>query len=221
MRTLSFLLVLLLAVLFVSSISVRAQEEEDDSSLDAAFNAVQDDLQELDLAEEIQAEEEEEEVNSWELNAARKKTKAAKKPAVAKKASKPAAAAGAVIAKRALMAKIILERAKTASIGWCAMYVRTAIQMAGIPVISQAYAKQYGANLVAVGWKKISPRPKERYRGDIIVFQQAAGGNIAGHIQMWAGAQWVSDFKQGTNDNTPWSMYARTASAYFRYYGKN
>ncbi len=32
--------------------------------------------------------------------------------------------------------------------------------------------------------------------GDIAVFQSYPGGSIHGHIQMYNGSQWVSDFKQ-------------------------
>ena len=33
--------------------------------------------------------------------------------------------------------------------------------------------------------------------GDIAVFQPANGSNPAGHIEVWDGTQWVSDYKQG------------------------
>jgi hypothetical protein len=215
MRVLSYLLVLFLAVLFVSSISAQAQDDEENSyAVDEPLSSPPDDgtLAELDSAdvEELELSNDEDSdfaENDFGLTSAKKKTTKAHLPK-------------AVIDTRHKMASIILSRARTSSIGYCAMYVRTAIQMAGVPVIQQAYAKQYGANLIAVGWKRLASRPAKRRRGDIIVFQPYPGGNIAGHIQMWSGAQWVSDFKQGTNNNTPWSGYIRAKSAYYRYYGK-
>lgn len=79
----------------------------------------------------------------------------------------------------------------------CAQYVRQAIEAGGITLERPAsgYAKDYGPSLENAGFKKI---PKEDYspqKGDVIILQPPPGRD-AGHIQMYNGERWVSDFNQ-------------------------
>lgn len=87
--------------------------------------------------------------------------------------------------------------------GLCATYVREAIEKGGVkfkappppvPVSAQGYydyLKDY--------FDKITPTPEPDYlpkKGDIAVFQSPDDEHPHGHIQMYNGTQWVSDFKQ-------------------------
>jgi type VI secretion system secreted protein VgrG len=60
----------------------------------------------------------------------------------------------------------------------------------------QADAKSYGPFLIAKGFKEVPKTNSAPKKGDIVVIQPYPGGNQAGHIAMYDGGQWVSDFKQ-------------------------
>jgi len=86
--------------------------------------------------------------------------------------------------------------------GLCATYVRRAIEAGGVkfkappPVPVPAY--KYDGYLDDY-FAKVTPTPPDNYlpkRGDIAVFQQPNEKHKSGHIQMYNGIQWVSDFKQ-------------------------
>ncbi|WP_233873507.1 hypothetical protein [Paraburkholderia adhaesiva] len=92
------------------------------------------------------------------------------------------------------------SHAGATSHGRCAAYVRQALAAGGIEIErteATRYAKDYGSILLAHGFSEasvdslISPK-----KGDISVIQPYPGGNIAGHITMYNGHQWVSDFRQ-------------------------
>ncbi len=89
------------------------------------------------------------------------------------------------------------SNAKTKSIGKCATYVRIAFQ-AGGGVVSLPYpisAKNYGPTLIANGFAEVSLENYEATLGDIAVFQ-APPNETHGHIQIFTGTKWVSDFTQ-------------------------
>lgn len=48
--------------------------------------------------------------------------------------------------------------------------------------------------------------------GDIVVIQSYTGGSVHGHIQMYNGTQWVSDFKQ--SGFWPGSGYRKNEPSY-------
>lgn len=48
--------------------------------------------------------------------------------------------------------------------------------------------------------------------GDIIVIQSYVGGSVHGHIQIYNGTQWVSDFKQ--SGFWPGSGYKKNEPSY-------
>jgi hypothetical protein len=83
----------------------------------------------------------------------------------------------------------------------CAMYIRLALGAAGFNTTGHPqYAKDYGSFLKKLGFGEI---PKEGYSpqvGDIRVWQNYPGGNIAGHIDMYNGTKWVSDFVEPIDD---------------------
>jgi hypothetical protein len=88
----------------------------------------------------------------------------------------------------------------TKSQGKCARYVREAIEAGGarIPLPRPVYAKDYGPVLAKLGFTKVPAVAYSPQRGDIVVLQPPKG-QIAGHIQMYNGSKWVSDFIQGTD----------------------
>jgi len=119
------------------------------------------------------------------------------------------------------------------SIGQCARYVRWAIETGmgrevngpntlGFPIP----AKLYGADLVQkVGYKKLNftpnipNNPEELQKGDIMIFQPHSSPEKAGHIQMWDGEKWGSDFKQPADDFWPSRAYKQNNAKFefFRY----
>jgi RHS repeat-associated protein len=98
-------------------------------------------------------------------------------------------------------AVVYLDRnAAECSQGKCARAVREAIEAGGTTLTrpSSGDAKDYGPSLEAAGFTKV---PKENYvplKGDVIVLQPPTG-RTSGHIQMWNGTRWESDFKQSTD----------------------
>lgn len=83
--------------------------------------------------------------------------------------------------------------------GQCAKYVRQAIEAGGVTISlpRPLYAKDYGAKLAELGFGKIVAEGYTPQKGDIIVLQPPTGQS-AGHIQMYNGSTWESDFVQGT-----------------------
>lgn len=77
----------------------------------------------------------------------------------------------------------------------CATYVRKAIKAGGIIVMNTQKARDYGPMLEAAGFRKISPTQPAR-TGDVVVIQPYKGGNPAGHMAIYDGQNWYSDFKQ-------------------------
>ncbi|HEV2112435.1 MAG TPA: hypothetical protein VGT99_13840 [Gammaproteobacteria bacterium] len=86
--------------------------------------------------------------------------------------------------------------------GHCGRAVRKAIEAGGLKIGHAESAKDYGPNLVAAGFKKLDVQGFENYnpqKGDVIIYPAILGAtqnHKNGHIQMFDGAQWVSDFKQ-------------------------
>lgn len=78
----------------------------------------------------------------------------------------------------------------------CAWFVMRAIQAGGIPIgILPAWGYKYV--LPFYGFANITDLEEAKVlkKGDIVVFP-AIKGHPYGHIAMWNGEQWVSDFKQ-------------------------
>jgi len=82
--------------------------------------------------------------------------------------------------------------------GNCAKAVRLAIGAGGLDVALTPYAKDYGPNLVRAGYTQLDADARKAYtpqRGDVIIYP-AAPNHPSGHMEMYDGKQWVSDFKQ-------------------------
>ena len=123
--------------------------------------------------------------------------------------------APAIAAARA--SRVALSR----SSGYCARYVRKALQSAGYEFTPNPSAYQYASRgtLSNAGFSKISNDMQPQV-GDVVVYDRSAK-NIHGHIQIFDGRDWVSDFRQnsispysGFNQYTTWrdSKYVDDAS---------
>jgi hypothetical protein len=91
-------------------------------------------------------------------------------------------------------AKYATENALKKSVGLCAMYVRKAMIAGGIPLYQGGNAWHYKYLLPILGFEEVDKK-EEKMVGDIVVFQPI-GKRWFGHIAIWNGKQWVSDFKQ-------------------------
>lgn len=100
--------------------------------------------------------------------------------------------------------------AKPASLNQCAMFVRQALDAGGFNIPPVRDAKNYGSELVDAGFQPVATwsqqldnLPSSGYlpdykpeAGDVAVIQPYVGGNSSGHMTMYDGNQWISDFKQ-------------------------
>jgi hypothetical protein len=57
-------------------------------------------------------------------------------------------------------------------------------------------AKGYGPFLISKGFRAVPNANYSPRKGDIVVIQPYVGGNPSGHIAMYDGSRWISDFKQ-------------------------
>jgi uncharacterized Zn-binding protein involved in type VI secretion len=109
----------------------------------------------------------------------------------------PAAGGGTTGMDKDKAAKHLSENAAPKSQGKCAKYVRQAMEAGGMDTTGRPVsAKNYGPFLDKKGFAKV---PAENYvpqKGDVVVIQPYKGGSEHGHIAMYDGQQWVSDFKQ-------------------------
>ena len=112
-------------------------------------------------------------------------------------------------------ARYATEHAEKKSVGMCALYVRKAIIAGGIPLYVGGDAWSYKYTLPILNFHQVGKK-SEREIGDIVVFQPI-GGRKYGHIAIWNGKQWVSDFKQRNlivhsdylNDGCEYAIYRR------------
>jgi hypothetical protein len=81
------------------------------------------------------------------------------------------------------------------SIGNCAAYTRQAINVGGIVLGPTPLAKDYGPKLLAAGFREVFPPPTAYEAGDVVVIQPASC-HPTGHMAMFNGEIWVSDFRQ-------------------------
>jgi hypothetical protein len=102
----------------------------------------------------------------------------------------------------------------------CAKWVRMAIEAGGIPTNGRPnWAWKYIDYLPTIGFEFVQKVKKADSKsfpfepGDIAVYQKNEDPNVPGHICMWTGRQWCSDFKQNNM-----IVYGGTPEAYiFRF----
>ncbi len=95
-----------------------------------------------------------------------------------------------------IAAKRASRSARSRSLGLCAKYVRIALQSAGYKFTPNPSAYQYATRgtLAKAGFAKISNNAKPQI-GDVVVISRSRK-NPHGHIAIYDGRNWVSDFRQ-------------------------
>ncbi len=81
------------------------------------------------------------------------------------------------------------------SLGRCAEYTRNAVEHGGVILERHHSAKDYGRSLERDGFVEYTGHDYKR--GDVVVIQPIPG-HPHGHMAMYDGEHWVSDFKQRT-----------------------
>lgn len=96
----------------------------------------------------------------------------------------------------------------------CALYVRKALAAGGLTSLNSNHpgaAYQYTGTLTSLGFKQVYSGTYSSslegnipglQAGDVVVFQPVAG-HSAGHIALYTGSQWVSDYRQSTMSSNP------------------
>lgn len=85
--------------------------------------------------------------------------------------------------------------ARAGSHGQCARYVRVAVEAGGVRLVHHVSAKDYGSSLVKVGFVAQGKLISGFRTGDVAIIQPIKG-HPHGHMCMYDGGHWISDFKQ-------------------------
>jgi hypothetical protein len=81
--------------------------------------------------------------------------------------------------------------------GHCARYVRLALDSGGLDTGGAPIsAKDYGGFLRRKGFASVKLDGYDPIAGDVVVIQPYKGGSPHGHIAMYDGDDWISDFQQ-------------------------
>jgi hypothetical protein len=110
------------------------------------------------------------------------------------------------------------DNAKPHSTGYCARHVRQAMEAGGLSTDGRPVdARAYGPFLASCGFHCAGANelPAELRAGDIIVVQPYPDGHPSGHIAMFDGDVWISDFQQRDhwggpgfrNNEVPFEVY--------------
>ncbi len=94
--------------------------------------------------------------------------------------------------------------------GDCATFVRIALESGGFRLRrpppradKKVHAGDYGPSLLEAGFEEVVIKDIEAYTnggakiGDVAIIQPYPGGNPSGHMQMYDGERWISDWRQG------------------------
>ena len=110
--------------------------------------------------------------------------------------------------------KHLVANAASSSKGWCAKYVANALEKGGFVFQRQGSAYMYHTNGIMrkMGYNEIS-KPSYFQKGDITVTERNSA-HVDGHIAMYSGTQWISDFRQNSE-----FVYSRNQPPvhYYRY----
>ena len=90
----------------------------------------------------------------------------------------------------------LINHAQPSTVGLCAGYVADALEAGGFKFVRQVSAYQYRTNkiLTGMGYKEIQ-KPSSFKKGDITVTDKNSY-HEHGHMAMWSGSNWISDFIQ-------------------------
>lgn len=78
----------------------------------------------------------------------------------------------------------------------CARYVRQAIEAGGVTLTRHTSAADYGRSLVEVGFEPMTSGTTGNRAGDVVIFAAILPKHEYGHMAMFNGTCWVSDFVQ-------------------------
>ena len=112
--------------------------------------------------------------------------------------------------------ELIYEKGSDISLWWCGRYVRFALEAGGFAPTAKTpeSAKDFGPYLESGGFRNFSISPNEAKAGDVVVIQPTSS-NPHGHIAMFDGSAWISDFVQ---DDFWGSSNARNQKPQFKIY---
>jgi len=82
------------------------------------------------------------------------------------------------------------------STGTCARHVREAIEAGGVKLVRHLSAKDYGSSLKAVGFHVVDSGKHYVHRAGDVGIVQPIEGHPHGHMAMFDGKLWISDFVQ-------------------------
>lgn len=100
--------------------------------------------------------------------------------------------------------------------GKCAVNVQRALEAGGLGGEGHPVeAREYGAYLKAKGFAAISSSGYKPRKGDIVVVQPGNGVGRHGHIAMFDGARWISDYRETTSWEQAGSGDAKGGSRQF------
>lgn len=77
----------------------------------------------------------------------------------------------------------------------CAEFTRMAINAGGVNIGNTQHAKDYGGLLINAGFRPIGSHSSPK-AGDVVIIQPYAHGNPSGHMAIYDGNTWYSDFVQ-------------------------
>ncbi|MEH3170875.1 NlpC/P60 family protein [Enterobacter quasiroggenkampii] len=107
------------------------------------------------------------------------------------------------------------QNAGTSSQKRCGEYTRKAIRAGGVDIGNAPNAKDYGSNLERAGFHVLG-QGETLQEGDVVVIQPYAGGNPAGHMAIYDGTTWYSDFRQRDMWGGPGYRSSRPAYKIYR-----
>lgn len=94
-----------------------------------------------------------------------------------------------------IAAQYATEHANKKSVSLCAYYIRKSIEAGGCPTFLHPQAAcEYPDFLLCLDFSEISSTDSIEI-GDIVIFK-AVANHPYGHIAIWNGTQWISDFRQ-------------------------
>ena len=115
----------------------------------------------------------------------------------------------------------LITHKEPGSVRECAKYVRLALVAGGIDTTGAPVpAKNYGPFLMSASFRPVAAELLTQWdfaKGDIVVIQPYTGGSVYGHIAMYTGDQWISDFAQRDMWGGPGYRNAKPAHVVFRY----
>jgi len=129
--------------------------------------------------------------------------------------------------------RVLSQQARGASSGNCGAAVECALNagldrrlsktalpmMRGDDGFLHHAAKDFGPALEAAGFRRIE-KPHGFRPGDIIVLKDPSNRHRFGHIAMWDGTHWISDFHQRNKSGLIWADCATPIVEYYRYGGR-